>query len=207
MALSAESIQPIAALRATLRAMPDVEEVWIDESGIWLVCATVSSAASAPDAARALLRDAGVEAVDAPVRAVVRPESIERERVRFESVERIEEPDIRVRIRIELEWNGARVIGEAAGEKGEAIELRTSALAAIAALDQISGGSLGVRLVGVKQLRAFDVELMVVSLYKPGSGPQKFVGVVQVGSDPRRAAALSVLHALNRVLGNHLSMR
>jgi hypothetical protein len=138
---------------------------------------------------------------------VARADEIDRERVRFEGVERIEEADMRVRVRVALEWKGDLILGEATGEKGSNIELRTAALAALDAIDSVSDRPVGVRLAGVKQVRAFDAELMVVSLYQSGPGLQKYLGVALVGDDAYRAAALAVLHALNRVLGNFLVTR
>jgi hypothetical protein len=69
----------------------------------------------------------------------------------------------------------------------------------------MTGQTLSVRLVGVKQVRAFDAELTVVSLYRVGAPAQKLLGSVLTGTDPHRAAAIAVLNALNRTLGNLLS--
>ena len=84
---------------------------------------------------------------------------------------------------------------------------RTSAAAALQALEQVLGEQLDIKLAGVKQVKAFDAELMVVALYKSKGAPTRLVGSVSVGDNPRRAAAVAVLNALNRLLGNYLSVR
>jgi hypothetical protein len=199
--------EPIPGLRDRLRAIAGVEETFLDGESIWIVCSHSSSAGAVADGARALLRAEAPEVAAVPIHVLVQAESRERERVRFERIERIVESERTVRYRVVLEWNGERVDGNATGERGDVLELRTAALAALAAIDHVSQGPLDVRLAGVKQVRAFDAELMVVSLYRSGDVPQKYLGTVLVGDDPRQAAALAVLHALNRTLGNYLSTR
>ena len=100
-------------------------------------------------------------------------------------------------------WFPPRV---ANGEKGEHIELRTAAQAALIAVEKATDQPLNLRLVGVKHVRAFDGELVVVSIYG-GPGKKTLLGVVLAGSDPFRATAVAVLMALNRLLGNYLVTR
>ena len=126
-----------------------------------------------------------------------------RRRVMFESVERVETGRT-VTIRVTLEWGGTRSTGEASGERGPAIELKTTARAAVAALEELSGQSLDVRIIGVKPIHAFDSDLMVASLSRSTGIEQRLVGAVVVSEDPLAAAAVAVLSALNRTLGNFL---
>ena len=112
-----------------------------------------------------------------------------------------------VRMRVTLEWNGETKLGEATGESGELVEERTAAAASLNALEAVVGESLGIKLVGVKHVRAFDEELMVVALYRPGPPAQRLVGSVRIDKDPGRAAAVAVLDGLNRILGTHLGVR
>ena len=79
-------------------------------------------------------------------------------RTRFVGIQAIVEPDNRIRARVTLEWGGKEYVGDAVGEKGDAIELRTAASAALNALECVIGQPLGIRLVGVKHVRAFDAE-------------------------------------------------
>ncbi len=125
-------------------------------------------------------------------------------RVRLMSVVRSAEADGRVRVRVELEWGGATYQGEAADESGYVIELRTAAVAALEAVEKTAEG-LRARVVGAKEVRAFDHSLIVVAVAaETEQGGNSLVGAVLRGSDPPRAAAMALLQSLNRVLGNYL---
>jgi hypothetical protein len=192
-------------LRPELEALPEVGAVLIDDAAqtIWLIC----SRAAPPDLAdhaRRLLADRGLDPAAVTIEIAIRAERLER-RARFDRTERFESPDRQVRIRAVLEWEGNAYYGDAVGEAGLAIELRTAAAAALEALRRLTGQEIGVRLVGVKQVRAFDAELTVVSLYRTDEPAHKLIGTVLTGADGHRAAALAVLNALNRHLGNLLS--
>ncbi|MGD8278680.1 MAG: hypothetical protein PVH00_11665 [Gemmatimonadota bacterium] len=195
----AESLVPI---RRDLEALPGVERALVDPVGVVLLCESQAAAAAVLVEARKKAADLGWD--QDSVSTAVRAETGARNRVRFEGVERIEEPDMRVRVRVSIEWRGRTISGEALGEKGENLELRTAAAAALDAITEVADPPIDLRLAGVKPIRAFDSELMVVSLYRPGSA-RNLLGAVLVVGDPRRAAALAVLHALNRVLGNYLA--
>lgn len=191
-----------AGLHERLREIPGVEDVVpTAEGALWLVCTPDARRTAVEPAARTALADAGVAAV--PIECVIRASTLQRERVRFDRIERVEERDNQIHIKVCLEWGGAIHEGSATGERGLAIEIRTAATATIAALEKALGSSLDVRLIGVKQVRAFDAELIVVSVTR-NTDRQKLVGIVVMGEDPRRAAALAVLNALNRTLGNLL---
>jgi len=202
MPLTTFDAESLASIRRELEALPGVERTLADEAGVVLLCESQAAAITALVEARKKAANLGW-AEDRVVTAV-RAESSTRNRVRFESVERIEEPDMRVRVRVMIEWRGRSITGEAIGEKGENLELRTAAAAALDALAEVAEPPIDLRLAGVKPIRAFDAELMVVSLYRPATA-RNLLGAVLVGDDPRRAAALAVLHALNRVLGNYLA--
>jgi hypothetical protein len=192
-------------LRPQLQELPEVEAVLVDETAdtVWLVCARSAHPTLADDARR-ILAENGLDTAAVRVEVAMRPERLER-RARFDRTERFESADRQVRIRVVLEWEGSSYYGDAVGEKGDAIELRTAASAALDALERMTGQTLAVRLVGVKQVRAFDAELTVVSLYRIGTPAQKLLGSVLTGNDPHRSAAIAVLNALNRTLGNLLS--
>jgi hypothetical protein len=207
MSLAFQKEMPIAAIREKLEAVPGVDRAVVEGDCLWLICLPHSSSQLALEAASEILRSSGVDPETVSIEAAVRVEQRDRQRVRFEQIERTEEADMRVRVRVSLEWQGMRVQGDATGEKGSNIELRTAALAAVDAIERISEKPVGVRLAGVKQVRAFDAEITVVSLFQSGPEFQKYLGVVLVNDDPLRAAALAVLHALNRVLGNFLVTR
>lgn len=126
-----------------------------------------------------------------------------RRRVRFETVDRIEEHG-RITVTVSLEWDGVVHSGSASGESGPAIELKTTARAAVEALEHLTSQDLQMRIIGVKRIHAFDSDLMVASLIRAGGKQQRLVGAVVVSDEPLEAAALAVLSALNRTLGNFL---
>lgn len=126
-----------------------------------------------------------------------------RRRVRFESLQRDEDHG-RVTVTVRLEWDEVVHEGSATGEEGAAIELKTTARAAINALERLTKQSLSLRIIGVKAIRAFDSDLMVASLIRADADHQRLVGAVVVSEGTLEAAALAVLSALNRTLGNSL---
>jgi hypothetical protein len=208
-----EPLSPIAALvipaaaRDLLAAIPGVERVIIGDvsDDVWLQCEPHQAPAPILERARAVLEEAGIDPTPLSLDVVVSATRRER-RIRFDSAQRIENPDRSVSVRVTLEWEGESHAATASGEKGEHIELRTAAQAALVAVEKVTDQPLNLRLVGVKHLRAFDGELVVVSIYG-GPGKKTLLGVVLAGSDPFRATAVAVLMALNRLLGNYLVTR
>jgi len=195
------------SLSDSLEALPGVERAYFDPRHRQ-ICLLSRPGWSADqlraDALRTVAAEVG-EAADAiPIEVVSRLDPAGRQRVRFDGIDVEERPDRRIHVRVRLEWDGRTCEGEAEGEPGETIELRTAIAAGLQAIERITGRSLGLRLVGVKRVRAFDAELMVVSLYRAGSPPEKLVGAVLAGDDAHRAAAIALLNALNRLLGNYL---
>jgi hypothetical protein len=205
-AVSALDASTAQVLRAKLAALAGVEHTLLDEAtlNIFMHCEPDCTASVLRKNVHATLCELGIEPESATLHFLT--DLAARQRVKFIGVERVNERDGNVRMRVTLGWNGELKQGSAVNEAGELIELRTAAAAALDALEQVRGESLGIKLVGVKQLRAFDVELMVVALYRNGTTPQRFVGAVPVGGDTRRAAAVAVLNALNRILGNYLTV-
>jgi hypothetical protein len=60
----------------------------------------------------------------------------------------------------------------------------------------------------VKHLRAFDSNLLIVSVSaREEDRLTRLVGCCLAETDTRRGAAMAVLHATNRVLGNYLTTR
>jgi hypothetical protein len=98
---------------------------------------------------------------------------------------------------------GARYAGAAEGLSSQAGELRCAAQACVSALTQAVRGELSFEVLGVKAIRAFDATVVIVSLATRGEGvPTRVVGSVLTEDDSTRAAALAVLNATNRLLGN-----
>ena len=60
----------------------------------------------------------------------------------------------------------------------------------------------------MKVVRAFDANVVIASLIQRGdSGPDRLLGCYLADGDMVRGAALAVLNATNRVLGNYISTR
>jgi hypothetical protein len=186
-------------MREQLAALPQVDYVAIDDvrREAWLILSADADAPSVEAMARGL-------DFEYQVRVAFQPERRDRQRVRFVDVHRDLQPDQLVRYTVTLEWGGTEYTGNATGEQGEPLELRTIAAAALEAVRAVVPTELQIRLAGVKQVRAFDADLIIISLYRPDGTPHNLVGAVVTGPDTRRAAAVAVLNALNRLLGNYL---
>ena len=133
------------------------------------------------------------------------------ERLRFAEFVLDRLPNGRCRAKVGLTWRDSEAfMGESEGLASQAGELRCAAQACVEALCQaVAQTGLGFELLGVKAVRAFDATVVIVSLATTGveGTDQRVVGSVLTESDPARAAALAVLNATNRILGNRLFMR
>src|SRR2546422_1053382 len=97
----------------------------------------------------------------------------------------------------------ARVGAGAWGVGGEG-----AAAAAVQALEQAVQTKVAFELLGVKAVRAFDATVVIVSLSaREPESASRLVGSYLTESDPPRGAALAVLNATNRILGNFFATR
>ena len=71
------------------------------------------------------------------------------------------------------------------------------------ALESILNGRMRFGLVGIKSFRAFDSDVVVVLVRT--DHVNQLIGASLATGDPHRSAALAVLNATNRVLGNYLT--
>jgi hypothetical protein len=131
------------------------------------------------------------------------------ERLRFAEFVLDRLPNGRCRAKVGLTWRDSEAfVGESEGLASQAGELRCAAQACVSALGQAVQGGMTFELLGVKAVRAFDATVVIVSLSTNGEGTdQRVVGSVLTEEDAARAAALAVLNATNRLLGNRLFMR
>jgi hypothetical protein len=117
----------------------------------------------------------------------------------------------RCRARVVLGWqeDGEEFEGESEGLASQAGELRCAAEACVIALTKAVKGEVKFELLGVKAVRAFDSNVIIVSLSVPDQRPtHRLVGCyLTEEADPTKGAALAVLNATNRVLGNRFFMR
>lgn len=142
--------------------------------------------------------------------SVISQAQLKRERLRFTNFVFHRAPSGTCRSEVELEWmEGERVTGKAEGVTSTLGDLRVAADAALRAIEGFSHGSLRFELVGVKTMRAFDANIVIVSvLAAHGGGPQqRLLGCHLAEEDPLRSAVVAVLHATNRVLGNFIATR
>ncbi len=131
------------------------------------------------------------------------------DRLRFKefALERL--PDSRCRARVTLSLTDDDIwVGEGEGLGSQAGELRTAAEACVVALSKAIDGMATLELLGVKSVRAFDNNVVIVSMaYTEDGKGQRLVGCFLADTDSARGAALAVLNATNRILGNRFFMR
>lgn len=127
-----------------------------------------------------------------------------RERLRFVDFEFDRLPNGRCRARVALEWGAAdRFSGTADGLGSEAGELRCAAEATLRSIEQAVHGHARFELLGVKAVRAFDAYVIIVSLAAhDDDGDRRLVGSYLTETHTPRGAAVAVLNATNRLLGN-----
>ena len=110
---------------------------------------------------------------------------------------------------VQLTWTDGRVVtGRAEGQSSPIGDYRIAAEAALNAIGGFTAGVIRFDLIGVKAIRAFDATLVVVSILAHRSdGVAKLCGCVLAEGDPIKGAALSVLNATNRLIGNTVATR
>jgi hypothetical protein len=108
-----------------------------------------------------------------------------------------------------LSWQGEeRFEGVCEGLTSPEGELRCSAQACVTALTEAVAGRIKFDLLGVKAVRAFDSTVVIVSLATHGADSRRrIVGSVLTEKDLARAAALAVMNATNRLMGNLVDTR
>ncbi len=193
-------------LRAELEALDCVRRAVVDADPrptVYLVC---DGPASGPVEmlARSVMARHGLAPGDAELLVSFLPAPEPRRRVRFVAAHlRVPRPG-RAFAEVELEWAGETYREEVEGESGAALELRLAALATLRTLDAILQGRAAFQLVGIKSIRAFDADVVVALLRGSDAGGAPLIGAALAAGDPYRSAALAVLNATNRVLGNYL---
>ena len=126
-----------------------------------------------------------------------------RERLKFVEFEFATLASGRCRSRVVLEWReGVSFEGSAEGLSSQTGQLRCAAEATVEALEQAVDGKVKLELLGVKAVRAFDAVVIIVSLSCHNGTAQRVVGSYLSEDELPRGAALAVLNATNRLLGN-----
>lgn len=132
-----------------------------------------------------------------------------RERLRFAGFTMERSHAGRVTCQVTLEWGvGEKFLGRAEGQASPSGDSRLGAEASIRALEVFTARKVTFELVGVKVVRAFDANVVIASLLQHGDdGPERLLGCYLADGDMVRGAALAVLNATNRVLGNFIAAR
>lgn len=127
-----------------------------------------------------------------------------RERVRFADFDFRKLPSGGCQARVVLEWQpGEQFVGIAEGIASPAGGLRCAAEAAVQALERAIEKRITFELLGVKALRAFDATVVIVSLVSHRENEsRRIVGSYLTEDGRERGAAIAVLNATNRLLGN-----
>lgn len=104
---------------------------------------------------------------------------------------------------VTLEWKGSeRFVGKAEGVSSAFADLRLAVEATLKALAEFTRHKDVFELVGVKSVRAFDANVVMVSVLAKREGkPVQLVGCRIAEGDPLRSAVLATLQATNRLLG------
>ncbi len=105
--------------------------------------------------------------------------------------------------------SGEETVGRSQGVNSQTGILRCSAEAAILALDElVKEHGISLDLLGVKSIKAFDSVVVIVSLTSNMDNKvQRLVGSCIIQEDAPRGAALAVLNATNRLVGNMIHAR
>ncbi len=125
-------------------------------------------------------------------------------RLRFKEFDHLTQPNGRCRARVVLELNPETDFeGESEGLSSPTGQLRCAAQASVNALTRAVGDEdFELELLGVKAVKAFDAVVVIVSLASHGPESARLIGSCLTNDDPPRGAALAVLNATNRFLGN-----
>ncbi len=133
---------------------------------------------------------------------------LRRERLKFAQFSFTRSPSGQCNSEVSLEWDGEMFVGRALGQSSPLGDFRVAAEAALNALMTFAKGAIQFELLGIKQMRAFDENLIIVSISMRHDGQvTRLVGCYLVDADTRRGAAIAVLNATNRVLGNFITSR
>ena len=161
---------------------------------------TVSPEQSTPNGPRGSPATAGPSTEDSPVSSFSDPDAVGGGRPTLLEAELTRERGSRLRVRVVLLRGERRVEEELQGVGDEVIELRLAAEATITALDRLIDRPGFFELVGIKQLHAFDAQVVLVCVRTGPGFPTKLIGCVPAPRTLVRGVAMAVLHATNRLV-------
>jgi len=132
-----------------------------------------------------------------------------RERLRFTDFRFDRTPSGRSSATVQFEWiEGDPIMGKATGQTSELGDLRIASEAALRAIETFSQGAFKLELLGVKLIRAFDSNVIIVAISViKEDGAVRLLGCTLAERDPLHGSVIAVLHATNRLLGNLIATR
>ena len=132
-----------------------------------------------------------------------------RERLRFTDFRFDRTPSGRSSATVQLEWiEGDPIMGKASGQTSELGDLRIACEAALRAIESFAKGAFTLELLGVKLIRAFDSNVIIVAISaKRPEGATRLLGCTRAERDPLHGSIIAVLHATDRLLGNLIATR
>ena len=109
---------------------------------------------------------------------------------------------------VSLQWDNSVHVGRSSGQSSPLGDFRVAAEATLRALEDFAKDEMYFELLGVRHVRAFDANLLIVSVsVREDSRLTRLVGCYLAETDTRRGTAMAVLNATNRVLGNYIATR
>jgi hypothetical protein len=124
-------------------------------------------------------------------------------RLKLETVRFDRTPSGRCSAKVELRCeDGSMLLGMAEGHASAIGELRLAADATLRALKAILPDTIRLEILGVKPLRVFDANIVIVAVGTSGDGraPAKLLGSDLADTDPIKATTKAVLNATNRLV-------
>ncbi len=130
--------------------------------------------------------------------------SVVRDRIGFKEFKLEKLPENRCQARVVLAWpDGSEFTGTAQDEDSESGRLRCAVEATVRTVERSVRGEMALRVQGVRTIEESNVNIVVTLLSSELLGETRpLVGSCLVREAPERSAALSVLKATNRLLGN-----
>jgi hypothetical protein len=136
------------------------------------------------------------------------PVVTQQERLKFQDFTLERTPSGRVSCKVSLTYGEEVITGTAAGTSSPSGDTRLGAEAALKALESFTQGTITFELVGVKAVRAFDSNVIIVSIRQRGhQGPERMLGCYLTDEDQVRGAAVAVLNATNRAITSYIQSR
>lgn len=128
-------------------------------------------------------------------------------RLRIASVEPTRHRGSSVEITVRLEGPEGTHEASREGVGGEQVELRMASLATLDAVHEAVDRTGRIQFLGIKTVRAFDREIVLVSVRSKDEPARHLVGAVPHEDDRHRTAAAATLDAVNRLLERELQER